>query len=66
MADNYNGIEKMGIRHWGKRKEPMTFNIVVNDMKDILKHRPIGPVRTDISLSSSLDGGSLRIGGYYG
>ena len=64
--DYYLGAERDGIRHWGKYATPFAFNIIVNDMKDVLKHEDFVPNCINVSITSSLVGGVPRIGGYYG
>lgn len=55
----------LGVRHWGKNKEPRRFNIIVNDMKDVLRHQSVELYSNrdrDISIASALDGGAISGG----
>ncbi len=69
MSQNYRYADNYGVslRHWGSRKDPLPFRIIVSDMKDVIKHKPTRQPQSDVLMSSSLAGGIVRLrGGHYG
>ena len=47
-----------GLRRWGKYEKPMPFNIIVNEMVDVVKHKDTQlPRKETFGLTSSLSGG---------
>ncbi|MCH5157457.1 MAG: hypothetical protein J1G02_06260 [Clostridiales bacterium] len=47
-----------GVRSWGNYAEPFAFNITVNDMAEVLRHKDISLIRREsYGIQSSLSGG---------
>lgn len=42
-------------RYWGKYKTPMPFNIIVNDMTDVVRHADYKWRSNPISIASALE-----------
>lgn len=64
ISDTIAGVPDslLGIRHWGNYKEPMPFNIVVNSMQEVLKHKDrTHQRRDDISIASSAGTHGFRV-----
>ena len=66
MSERYEAIPKSyyGKRNWLKYVQPFTFNIIVNDMRDVKSHKDAKLIRGDSygTVRSTLyDGGGFRI-----
>lgn len=56
---DYHGVGErdIGIRYWYKYSKPFTFNIVVNDMREVMKHEDLQlPQNNYFGLQSSAAG----------
>lgn len=57
---NFNPV-LWGVRHWGTYKMPFTFNIAVNDMSEVIKHKDRNIFDDAVTIPSSLDGGTCKV-----